>query len=79
MLARTYLRLKPADDSRGKREKEQARLKYQEEAVRLTDKLIDVLAAQFNELEGAHTRVVALLDALRKSEDSEESIKKQDG
>lgn len=54
-------------------------MKYQEEAVRLTDKLIDVLAGQFNELEGAHTRVMALVDALRKSGDSEESIKKQEG
>jgi tetratricopeptide (TPR) repeat protein len=47
MLAKTYLKHRPAEDARLKKEKEEIKLKYQEEAVRLIDRLIDVLANQF--------------------------------
>ena len=75
LLARTYLRHRAPDGLR--REKEEVRLKHQEEAVRLIDKLIDVLRDQFNDFEGAFARAQHLADFQRRSADSEESIKRQ--
>lgn len=48
ILARTYLKQRLAEDLRAKKEKEELKLKYQEEAVHLVDRLIEVLTTQFS-------------------------------
>lgn len=63
LLARSYLRQR--------REKEEQRLRHQEEAVRLIDRLIEALRDQFAEFEGALARAQHLAEALRRSESEE--------
>lgn len=50
--------------------------KYQEEAVHLIDRLVDVLSTQFSEFENAYTKTVFLTEHYQnKFIDSEENIK----